>query len=292
MIMSMTGYGRGSGSTRLGEVQIELKSVNGKHLDLRVRTPRFLFALEPFLKKALQSRLNRGRVECGLSIDLSAAQIGRLKINQALAEVYYQAAQEMSEKLNLGGGLSVEALLGLPEVVRLEDPDIDMKAFWEEVRPAVEQALDSFLDMRGREGKALQEEFDKRLGLLQQLTGRVDHLRGEVTEQLRKRLRERVQELCESVTLDEGRLEQEIAYLADRADITEEVVRLGSHLEQFGEHIHAGGSCGRKLDCLLQEMFREINTIGSKTEQLEITRLVLDMKTEVDKLREQVQNVE
>lgn len=292
MILSMTGYGRASGSTGLGEMQVELRSVNGKHLDLKVRSPRFLFPLEPLLQKEIRERVSRGRVECSLRLGAGGSEGGQLRVDEELAEAYLAVTHRLKAKFDLQGSASVDFLLQLPGVVTLEEPEVEPGALWEEIRPIVERAWEAFNAMRRREGEQLEREFRARLAALRELAARVDERRQEASQLFRARISERLKELSQDLSLDEARLAQEVALLAERTDITEEVVRLRSHLEQFEAALGEDKPVGRQLDFLLQEMFREANTIGSKTDMLAITRLVLEIKTEIDRLREQVQNVE
>ncbi len=292
MILSMTGYGRASGPTRFGEMQVELRAVNGKHLDLKVRSPRFLFPLEPLLQKELRGRVSRGRVECGLRLGTAGSEAGQLKVDEDLAGAYLEVSQRLKAKFDLQGSPTVDLLLQLPGVLALEEPEVAPEALWEEVRPILAAAWEEFNGMRGREGAQLEQEFRGRLATLRKLLDGVDEHRQEAGRQFQARLAERLKDLCQNLAMDEARLAQEVALLAERTDITEEVVRLRSHLDQFETGLKGDKPVGRQLDFLLQEMFREANTIGSKTELLPVTRLVLEMKTEIDRLREQVQNVE
>jgi len=292
MIHSMTGYNRAKGQTRLGELQIELRGVNGRFLDVKVRTPRFLFILESRLQEAVRSRLERGRVECGLTLNGGAASGCSLKVNERMAEAYLQVAEQLRTQFRLVGAPTTEFLLRIPEVVCLEDPAIEPDELWSEVEPILAKALDGFCAMRRREGEALAKELSGRLGNVERCADKVDELRAEVVQLCRERIQARLKELFEDVKVDEGRLIQEVALMSERSDITEEVVRLRSHLKQFASLISAERSVGRKMDFLLQEMLREVNTIGSKTDLLAIVQQVLEMKNEVEKLREQVQNIE
>lgn len=292
MVKSMTGFGRSSGVCRLGEVQIEVRGVNGKHLDMKIKTPRYLFALESFIQKEIRSRVERGRIECSLMINPAEGQAVELHLNPALAAAYLQAADELKSRFHLENGLTAEFLLRLPDVLSVDDPQIEPEIAWEEMRPILALALDAFCAMREREGEELNKELADRIRRLRMAIDAVDSHRQETIALHRDRLAARMNELLADMEVDQVRLMQEVAFLAERSDITEEVVRMRSHLDQFETMLHSNGSTGRQMDFLLQEMFREINTIGSKTEILAITQLVLEMKTEVDKLREQVQNIE
>ncbi len=292
MMHSMTGYGRARGMTGLGEVHLELRGVNGRHLDLKVRTPRYLFVLEPFLQSALRSHLARGRIECTLTLDATAAQLARLQVNEGLAEAYLRAAQSLGGKFGLTQEMSVEFIMKLPEVVTLEEPEVDAETLWKEIEPIFLEALKSFREMRRQEGAQLEQDFRTRLetlrGFLSQVEGHVD----DMVRVYRERVVARMKALFADMNMDENRMMLEAGLLAERSDVTEELVRLRSHFEHFETLMARKEPPGRKLDFLLQEMLREINTIGSKTDVLEATRLVLDMKNEVEKMREQVQNVE
>lgn len=291
MIQSMTGYGRAVGQTALGEMQIELRGVNSKHLDLKVRTPRFLFPLEPMLQSSLRQTLGRGRVECNVNLSATGGQTARLQVNEQLAEAYIEAGDRLKTHYGIEGITSAEFLLRLPEVVQLEDPEVDFDQLWQQAEPILKKAVEGFCELRLREGKQLEKDFRQRIESLRGCVEKVDEFRDEQVDEYHERLSRRVSELCADINIDEARLAQEVAFLAERSDITEEVVRLRSHLDQFEEILEGTQPAGRQLDFLLQEIFREVNTIGSKTEMIKITRLVIQMKNEVDKLREQVQNV-
>ena len=292
MISSMTGFGRARGMTRLGEMQIELRGVNGRYLDLKVRTPRYLFILEPFLQKALRSHLGRGRIECSLNLNSTSSQQVDLKVNEGLAEAYLKAGEALKNKFQLGGDPGVEFLMRLPEVVTLKDPDVDSEELWQEIRPIFDEALTGFCEMRQREGSQLEKDFQNRL---ETLRGHVEQISSHLDEMVRvyrERITARMKELFADMKVDESRIAQEAAFLAERSDVTEELVRLRSHFDHFETLLKQKEPTGRKIDFLLQEILREINTIGSKTDVMEAIRLVLDLKNEVEKMREQAQNVE
>lgn len=292
MIKSMTGYGRAQGETSLGDVQIEMRGVNNKHLDLKLRLPRYLNALETNIQGVIRSRISRGRIDLNLKINNASAQSVNLRVNEPVAEAYLAVARKLQANFKLDSSLSAESILRLPEVINLDDPEVDEENFWNELKPVLESALDYFCAMRDTEGEQLSAELEERLDIMRGLVAQVDEHRKEAVQAYQERLEEKLKELFDKFPVDEARLAQEVALLAERSDITEEVVRLKSHLEQFGALITSGQPAGRQMDFLLQEMIREVNTIGSKVELLVIKQRVIDMKTEVDKMREQAMNVE
>jgi uncharacterized protein (TIGR00255 family) len=292
MIHSMTGFGRASGRALDREVVVEAKSVNNRFRDVHIRAPKAYIALEEPLKKAVAERLARGRLDIWVQIDESAALSNRLAVNMDLAQAYKNALEKLKTELNLAGEIRLGDLTPYRDVIQFAEEDLDWDLFLAEITPIVNEALDNLIAMRQTEGVAVAEDFRQRLGVIESGVARIEARRQEVLAEIKTRLLSRIQSLTENLELDENRLIQEAAYLADRSDITEELVRLSSHIDQFAAQVQTGGPVGRRLDFLLQEMNREVNTIGSKTQDAETTNTVVDMKTELEKLREQVQNVE
>ena len=295
MIRSMTGYGRAAFEVAGLGFEVEVRSVNHRHLDARVKLPRMLSDHEHALKALAQEKLQRGKVDIHIS-PASDTMPSRLEIDRAAAEQYVQAAADLREQYALAGELDVATLLGLPGVTRLVEPELAEKELATALASAVAQALDALDAMRLREGTALAEEFDGRLTRISQLTEELDSRADTVQEAVREKLRKRSQQLKqETGLLDEARLHQEIVIAADRLDITEELVRLRSHVEQFRSILdEADGSepVGRRLDFLLQEMGREANTTGSKANDADLAHFVVELKTELERIREQAQNIE
>lgn len=300
MTASMTGYGRGEGQGPNGLVTVEIRSVNHRFCEVVLRMPRSLQALEDRVRRQIQDQIARGRLEVAVSIDRKSAAQGRaaaVQIDTELALAYYNHLKELGEKLGVRGDISLDMISRLPEVLVLTEPESDPEEMWPALAEAVSGALEQLTAMRQREGEALQAELRGRLETLQRLQADLSARAGQLPAQFLERLQRRLAELLPpgsagAASLDPGRLEAEAALLAERADVSEELARLASHLEQFGATLQDDGPVGRKLDFLIQELNREINTIGSKAGDLDIARLVLAAKAELEKMREQVQNVE
>jgi uncharacterized protein (TIGR00255 family) len=287
----MTGFGAGHGASGGEELDVEVRSVNHKFCEVKIRAPRELAALELDAAKAVKERLARGGVEVSLRRPGPAGGLAP-RVDVALAESYARAFAEIAARLGLSGGPTLADVLGADGVVRLEERAVDVEAARLALREALGAALDALVAMRAREGEALGKDLSGRLAHVEELVGRVAELVPAAIAAHEARLQERVQELARGVTLDPARLAQEIAILADRTDVTEEITRLRSHVGQVRALLSSGEPAGRKLDFLVQEMHREVNTIGSKSQSAEIATAVVEMKAEVERMREQVQNVE
>ena len=293
MISSMTGYGRAAGETALGHVSIEIKSVNHRFLDSRVRLPRQLSSLEPYVLAHLKNKVSRGRVEVNVTLVSNTANVTPPTLNLDLARHYVRVAEEAGEQLNLPHQVSLDFILRLPEVLQMVEPEWDVDELWEELRPILDEAIQSLGRMRDREGESLAEDFTKVIHLMRTHCARLEVLKVQVVTDFRERFQARLENLLnDSGSLDPARLHQEVAIFADRCDVCEELARLESHLKQFEEIQRRPEPVGRRLDFLIHEMFRELNTIGSKANHLEVTQIALEMKNCVERLREQVQNVE
>lgn len=291
MIRSMTGFGAGRGSAGGEELDVEIRSVNHKYCEVKVRLPRELAALEVEAAKAVRERLARGGIDVTVRRPGPGAGLAP-RVDLALAESYAHAFRELQARLGLPGAVSLADVLSADGVVRLDeravDPDAARAALW----TALAAALDALVAMRAREGEALARDLAARLDTVEALVARAAALVPQAIEHHRARLAERVQELTRGIPLDPGRLEQEVALFADRTDVAEEVTRLRSHLSQVRALLAGSEPAGRKLDFLVQEMHREVNTIGSKSQSAEVATVVVAAKAEIERMREQVQNVE
>jgi len=292
MLNSMTGYGRGEASGFGRAVTVELKAVNQRFLDLVIRMPRLYIVLEEKIRQVLKKSISRGRVEAIVSISEENLEKQPITVDMGLAMAYYNALKELAQNMAIPVGITAEKLLSMPEVIKITEPEWDEDSFWPVVAAALEKALTSLLAMRQAEGQRLQADLENRVGLIRSQVEAIQKQAPEIPRVYAIRLKDRIAEIAEGAILDPGRLEMEVALLAERADITEEVVRLMSHLEQITEAMAANEPAGRRLDFILQEMWREINTIGSKAGNLQINHLVVGIKSELEKMREQVQNVE
>ena len=291
-LRSMTGYGRGEASLNGAALTTEVRCVNSRHLDLRVRLPRDLQGYEAEIRKLAAPFFRRGQVELIVRVPADVAAAPRVDIDLEAARRYAEAAQQLERELGLGERLQVSTLLALPGVARLREPDLDAEATHAALLASSEQACRAALEMRTREGDALASELGGRLAGFSDVVGKIEARADEVKRGLRERLEKRLATLEPELELSPGRLEQEVVIFVDRMDVTEECVRLRSHATQFRETLGESGSVGRKLEFLLQEMTREVNTIGSKSSDVPITRCVVDLKAELEKLREQVLNIE
>jgi uncharacterized protein (TIGR00255 family) len=288
----MTAFGRGEAALGPGVVTAEVRTVNSRHLDLRIRLPRECTELEPVLRSAVSRHFARGQVEVTVRLPEESSASPEVGVNLDTAARYVEVADALRKQLGIEGALSIETLLGLPEVVQLRQPELPASELAQAVCGAAEQACEAAAQMRRREGEALETEFSARLVEVQELVTRIGERTDEITEGLRERLRRRLATLAPEAGVDPARLAQEVVFYADRMDVTEELVRLGSHLAQFRESLSVGGPVGRKLEFLLQELTREANTIGSKASDGQIPTWVVELKTGFEKLREQVLNVE
>jgi uncharacterized protein (TIGR00255 family) len=288
---SMTGFGLGQAPLGGGRICVELRALNHRYLDIRVRMPQELADQSFFVEQLARERVTRGRFDIGVRIDGAALPPPRFDIARARAA--YRSLKQLRDELAPGTDLPVSALLGLPELftgVDIADADRARKS----LESAFDDALARLDVMRSEEGKALRRELEARLATLRQLVAEILARSGQLVESYRVRLSERLTRLLGdvSVAVESGRLEAELAIMADRTDVTEELVRLQSHFDQFERLIAASGAVGRRLDFLLQEISREANTIGAKSQDASLSHLIVDVKAEVERMREQVQNVE
>lgn len=292
MISSMTAIGQAEGRVLEKGLKVEIRSVNHRFRDIIVHLPRTLTALETGIRKIVADGVSRGRVEVRLQMESNASVPRGLRLDMGLAARYLELLTELKQKLGVGGEVDVSLLAGQNNIFLWEEEEIDLEAFMAGLAPVIDEALKNFLAMRAAEGKALFEDFIGRLRNLSTLLAGMESSREAITLSYRNRLQERVQALAAGLELDRARLLEEVAYLAERSDITEEITRLKSHINQFEALLNEGGAVGRRLDFLLQEMNRESNTISSKSQDVALTQAAVDVKSELEKMREQVQNIE
>ena len=293
MIKSMTAYGRGE--YHLGDTTFvaEIRSLNNRHLDIILRIPRSYQVLEKELKDIISSKIRRGRVEVSVQIENNGEESPySLELNVHLVDSYIKITHQLAEQFGLDKEIQVDTLLQMKDVLFFRPEAVDMDKLRPGFHHVVAQALDSLDMMRVKEGEAIEADFAKRLNLLEAYINEVDRRTPIVAEEYRKRLKDRIDHIIEDVALDESRLAQEVALFAERSDITEEIVRTRSHLKQFREYLSMDDVLGRRLDFLIQEINREVNTLSSKASDTLISKVVVEMKAELEKLREQVQNIE
>lgn len=292
MIKSMTGYGSAKGiSEKLG-ISIELKSVNNRFLDCSVRIPRSYSFAEEAVKKLVKERIARGKVDIFINIDSSNADDIELKVNKPLIEAYINALGHISEQYNIKNDLSVVSLSRYPDVFTLEKKEIDADEFTNNVCCILKEAIDQYDKMRETEGERLCDDISAHLDTIEGLKNEIEKRSPETVSEYQRRLEKKMQDILESTTIDTARILTEAAIFADKIAVDEETTRLASHIEQVRGLLKGSGAVGRKLDFLIQEMNRETNTIGSKCNNLEITHMVVEIKAEIEKIREQVQNIE
>lgn len=291
---SMTGFGRGNASGEGFAVAVEIKTVNNRYLDLHLRMGQELSFLEMDIRKRISARLSRGRVDININFDRTGA-IPTYEINQTFIAGYVDALRDIQRQFNLGGDIDVNAIARLPGALSSARNDLN-EANVKGIEQAIDQALDSLEQMRMNEGAALATEMRGRLARIESTVPVIESAAAGLIEAYQQRLQKRISELVargsQAIEIDAGRLAQEVAYLADRSDITEELARLRSHVEQFRDAIGSSDEVGKRLDFLLQELNREANTVLSKSTEISIKDAALAIKAEVEKLREQVQNVE
>lgn len=292
MIKSMTGYGSAKGTVEGLEIMVELKSVNNRYLDTSVRLPRsFLFA-EEAIKSAVQSHISRGKVDVFVTVDSSAAGDMTVKVNEPLLKGYIEAIRHISEEYSLANDMTAMSVSRFPDVLSVEKKDLDAEAISAGISAIVEQALHDFDAMRQREGGKLRDDVLSRLAAIDELVSTVEREAPKTVAEYRKRLEQKMQEVLGSSGIDENRILAEAAVFADHIAVDEETVRLRSHMSQLGAMINGSSPTGRKIDFLIQEFNREANTIGSKCQNSDIAHVVVNLKSEIEKIREQIQNIE
>ena len=292
MIKSMTGYGSAKGLVDGLEISVELKSVNNRYLDASVRLPRsFLFA-EEMIKSRVQSHISRGKVDVFVSVDSSQAGDMAVKVNEGLLKGYLDAIGHIAEEYGLPNDLTAQSLSRFPDVLTVEKRELDAEAISAGMGEIVERALQDFDAMRLREGEKLRDDVLTRLETIRSLVETVEAKAPETVAEYRRRLEQKMAEVLGSTGIDENRILAEAAIFADHIAVDEETVRLRSHMSQLRSMINGNSPTGRKIDFLIQEFNREANTIGSKCQNSQIAHVVVDLKSEIEKIREQIQNIE
>ena len=292
LIKSMTGYGRAVETVNGRELTVELRSVNNRYLDCSVRLPRTLSFAEDAVKQAVKASVSRGKVDVFISLRSEAGEDVKITLNEAVLKGYLAAMQQMVTEHNVTDDISVSTLSRMPEMFNIEKPEVDEEQLLADLMSVVAKALEGYDAMRSTEGQALDRDLRSRGNTILDLVSQVEAGNAQTVVDYRARLEAKLKEVLANTAIDESRILTEAAIFADKVAVDEETVRLRSHLEQMNTMLTGGGAVGRKLDFLLQEMNREANTIGSKCTDVKLAKIVVDIKAELEKIREQTQNIE
>jgi uncharacterized protein (TIGR00255 family) len=292
MLKSMTGFGRAEGATTLGKVVVESRSVNHRYCDINIKLPKRLSLFESRVKEIVRSQVSRGRIDVSLRLDGVGEERVQLSVDLDLAEQYYRVLRDLKERLQLKDEVTLALLAGAKDLITAKEESGDIEPYWQEVLPILKQSFKNMDDMKRLEGESLTQDLEQRL---EHIAQQLQIIKQQFPSRLKAtftRLHDRLRSLLEGMETDPLRFQQEIAFLAERMDITEEIVRGESHLAQFGTLLGGNEPVGRKMDFLLQEINREINTVSAKANDAEISQNVVEIKSELEKIREQVQNIE
>ena len=292
MVKSMTGYGRAVETVNGREFAVELRSVNNRYLDCTVKLPRMLSFAEDAVKQAVKATISRGKVDVYISVHAEGASDVKVTLNAPMVEGYLAAMKQMVTEYDVKDDISVSLISRMPEVFSIEKPEVDEEQLKADLMSVVQKALANYDAMRAAEGKALEADLRNRGNTILELVAQVETGNGQTVIDYRTRLYNKLKEVLSNTAIDESRILTEAAIFADKVAVDEETVRLRSHLEQMNNMLTTGGAIGRKLDFLLQEMNREANTTGSKCSDVKLARIVVDIKAELEKIREQTQNIE
>lgn len=292
MVKSMTGYGRARETLNKRDITVEVRSVNNRYLDCAVKMPRAYIFAEDAIKARVQKAVSRGKVDVFVTIDTSAADVTVVAVNEPLARGYYEALMQLKTTFSMDGDVSPVALAKFPDVLTVTKADEDVETVSADICQVLDKALAAYNEMRAVEGRKLAEDIGGRVNTIEAVVGEVEERSPQTVAAYRERLEGKMREVLQSTTIDEGRILTEAAIFADKIAVDEETVRLRSHIAQLRDMLRSEQPIGRKLDFLIQEVNRECNTIGSKCNDLTITQNVVNMKAEVEKIREQVQNIE
>ncbi len=292
MVRSMTGYGRGEIQGPGGICVVEVRSLNHRYCEIAVKTPRAFAAVENRIRETVRSRFSRGRFDVHVSVDFTTVSPRQLVVDHALARQLYLALTDLGRELGLSGQVNLATLLELREVVRVEENEHNVEAVWPAIQEALDSALAGLERMRISEGEALGRDILQRIQLIEAALEQIKSRLPALLIEYRQKLEARISRLFGDVEIDPTRLAQEVVFYTERSDVTEEMIRLNTHLTEFKKLLLANEPMGRKLDFLLQEMNREINTTSSKIADGDVATLVVDIKSELERIREQAQNIE
>lgn len=288
----MTGYGRSEGHHQDHTMVVELRSVNHRYCEVMLRLPKPLLAIDTEFKKLIQGRFPRGRIDCSITLNGEGESVKQLSLNRELAKQYCSLLETLKQELGLEGKVDLTMLANIPDLIVAAESPMLLEELGTAAKRLLKKAMDSLDEMRQREGKQLYQDLTDRIKVLRQALKKIHSRAPQVVQAYQGQLMKRVKELSQSLKLDQDRIHQEVALYAERCDVTEEITRLQSHIKQFEQMISGDQTVGRSLDFLIQEMNREVNTIGSKGNDVIIAREVVHIKAELEKMREQVQNIE
>ena len=292
MIKSMTGFGRCEVAENSRKFTVEMKSVNHRYLDVNIKLPKSLNFFESAIRSELKNYISRGKVDVFVSYEVLSENTTSVRYNRELAGEYLRYLRQIAEEFGLENDIRVSTLSKYPDVFVMEETGVDEEELWKELQKAVQGAAKMFVDTRIAEGEHLKEDLVEKLDGMLELVDFISERSPKLVEEYRQRLKDKVQELLRDTAVDEGRLLTEVTIFADKVCVDEEIVRLRSHIQTMKANLSEGGQVGRKLDFIAQEMNREANTILSKANDLEISNCAIELKTEIEKVREQIQNIE
>jgi len=293
LIRSMTAYGRGEHTSKDTRFTVEIKSVNNRYRDILVRSPKSLQALEDDIRSQVASRTQRGRIEVFIQMEKGGEEVEYdLELNMPLVKSYLRIFKQLGETFGLDKNISLESVSQMRDVILVKSVEVDVESVRAALRVVLELALDSYDAMRNQEGKAIEDDFHKRLQLIEAYLNDIKERAPNASNGYEKRLKDKMKRMSADMEIDENRLIQEVAIFSERCDMTEEVVRAMSHLKQFRHYMDMEDAIGRRLDFLLQEINREVNTLSSKAQESSISAKAVEIKAELEKIREQAQNVE
>lgn len=292
MLKSMTGFGRAKYEENSREYIVDIKSVNNRYSDISIKMPRNISFLEEKVKQKITSAISRGKVEIFITFNNYSDKGKNIRINSELAKLYINEIKQLSDETNNSQLINIQEILKLPDVLNIQLDEEAEKLIWNELEIALSEAINNFLNMRKKEGLKIQTDLEERISLIEQNVNKVDNISSGLVQEYIVKLETRIKELLKTDIVDENRLAQEIVIFSDKCSIEEELTRLNSHIAQFKNLINTSSPIGKKLDFLTQEINRETNTIGSKANSLNITNSVVDLKTEIENIREQIQNIE
>lgn len=292
MIKSMTGFGRGHEVLNGRDITVEIRAVNHRYYEFSARLPRSMGFAEEKLKSLLQGRISRGKVEVSVLVYNTGANDEKITVNTDVIREYVEALRSVKEEFGLADDLSLSNLLRIPDAFTVIKEETDEEQLWADIKSVAQTALDKFIAMREAEGERMRADVLSRLKKIEKWVEIIDERSPAIVEEYRRQLYDRMSEILEGKGIDDSRILLEAGIFSEKTAVDEETVRLRSHIKQFRDMLESGEPVGRKLDFLVQEMNRETNTIGSKAQDIEVTRIVVDQKSEIEKIREQIQNIE